>query len=389
MEIVYTGKEAPETYSKSLFLAGPSLRPGQEKELVSWRIEALAYLENQGFDGVIFCPEHKDNIFPDNFDYDQQVGWEDKHLKMADLVVFWIPRKIKTMPAFTSNIEWGKYEDTGKVVYGHPEDAEKMNYLDYYADKYNVPVHKTLQETLDAALEMLGEGAERTGGERDVPLHIWKTPSFQSWYQSQKRAGNTLNGAELLYSFRPGFKKFVFLWILKVNVHIEAENRDKTNEFVLARPDISSVCLWHKSRSEGAPRSEVVLVREFRSPANTEDGFVRELPSGSSAKPNEDPEEVAAEELHEETGFHLPSERLISHGARQLAGTFSSHKAHLYSAELTNQEMEWFKSQKGTVHGNIEDTERTFIEVYAVEELLANQLVDWTTLGMILSVISD
>ena len=35
MIIVYTGEEAPTKYSKSLFLAGPSLRPGQEKEMIS------------------------------------------------------------------------------------------------------------------------------------------------------------------------------------------------------------------------------------------------------------------------------------------------------------------------------------------------------------------
>jgi hypothetical protein len=43
---------------------------------------------------------------------------------------------------------------------------------------------------------------------------------------------------------------------------------------------------------------------------------------------------------YEETDFYISPERLRSHGARQLAGTFSSHKAHLYSAELTNQEVE-------------------------------------------------
>ncbi len=78
-----------------------------------------------------------------------------------------------------------------------------------------------------------------------------------------------------------------------------------------------------------------------------------------------------------------------SHGARQLMGTFSSHKSHLYSAKLDSNELKWFESQKGIVHGNIEDTEQTFIEVYSVQELLDNQLVDWSTVGMILSVITN
>jgi len=93
--------------------------------------------------------------------------------------------------------------------------------------------------------------------------------------------------------------------------------------------------------------------------------------------------------LHEETAFYLSPDRLISHGARQLVGTLSSHKSHLYSAELDDEELKWFKSQKGITHGKIEETERTFIEVYTVQELLDNQLVDWTCLGQILSVIAN
>jgi 8-oxo-dGTP pyrophosphatase MutT (NUDIX family) len=388
MKVIYTGQEAPSQYSKSLFLAGPSLRPGQEKEMKSWRIQALAYLENQNFDGVVFCPEHEDNVFPENFDYDHQIGWEDKYLKMADCIVFWVPRKIKSLPAFTTNVEFGRYEDSGKIVFGCPKDAEKMDYLKHYAETYKVDVHDSLEETLDAALTMLGDGAERTDGERYVPLFIWKTPSFQSWYRAQKRAGNSLNHAELLYSFRPGYKSFVFLWVLKVSVHIESEDRDKDNEFVLSRTDISSVCLYHFV-GDSIMDTEIVLVKEFRSPANTRDGFIRELPGGSSLKEGADPEETAAEEVHEETGFHLSSNRLKSHGALQLAGTLSAHKAHLYSAELSDGEIEWFEAQDGIVHGNIEDSERTFIEVRTLHQILNNQLVDWSTLGMLLCVFQD
>jgi 8-oxo-dGTP pyrophosphatase MutT (NUDIX family) len=385
MIVVYTGQEAPKSYSKSVFLAGPSLRPGQEKEMKSWRIEALAYLENLNFDGVVFCPEHKDNVFPDKFDYDQQINWEDQHLKMADVVVFWVPRDLKKLPAFTTNVEWGKYEDTGKVVLGYPKEAPKMDYLRYYADQYQVPVFHSLKETLDAALQMLGIGEERRDGERYVPLFIWKTPSFQSWYRSQCRSGNTLNQAELLYTFRPGFKKFVFLWILKVNIHIEAEDRDKTNEFVLSRTDISSVLMYYPADS--LLDYQVILIKEFRSPANTEDSFIRELAGGSSFKPGEEPEEVAIEEVFEETGLRLDDSRLIAHGGRQLCGTFSAHKSYLYSYRLTQQELEWLESQKGIVHGNIEDTEMTFIEVYRVSQLMEDPLTDWSTLGMLLSVL--
>jgi len=387
MEIIYTGESVPEKYSKSLFLAGPSPRDNNTE---GWRKEAIKLLEDLNYDGVLFNPEYRDGDKPDNLDYDSQIDWEDKCLSMADIILFWVPRNLETMPAFTTNVEFGFHANSGRIVFGAPPEAPKNNYLKYYAEKFNVPMSETLEDTLSSALEMMGEGVEREGGECYVPLFIWRLPSFQSWYLAQKRAGNTLNHAQLLYTFRPGFKKFVFLWILKVNVHIASENRDKENEFVLARPDISSVCLYHRGkRMVSHMETEIVLVKEFRSPANTKDGFIRELAGGSSIKEGEDPEETAAEEVFEETGFHLTPDRLQSHGALQLAGTLSSHKAHLYSAELTEEEIQWFKAQDGVVHGKEEDTERTFVEVKTLEEIISEQLVDWTSLGMLMAVFKD
>jgi 8-oxo-dGTP pyrophosphatase MutT (NUDIX family) len=141
-------------------------------------------------------------------------------------------------------------------------------------------------------------------------------------------------------------------------------------------------------QGDGIVDYEVVLVKEFRSPASTEDGFIRELPGGSSVKKDEDAKEVAAEEVHEETGFYLDPDRLEEVTSRQLAGTFSAHKSHLFKVYLTNEEMKWFKSQDGIAYGNEKDSERTFIEVHNVYDLVQNNLVDWSTLGMILSVLA-
>ncbi len=396
MHVVYTGEDMPIKFTKSIFLAGPSLRPEQEGEMESWRKDALKILEDKGFDGVVFCPENRGFGFKNkDFNYDDQVEWEDKYLNVANCIVFWVPRDLSLddegnpkLPAYTTNIEWGTWCDTGKVVFGAPEDAEKITYLKHYAEKYNVPIGDTLTETLDSAMEMLGDGAERSNGDRYVPLFIWKTESFQNWYQAQLEAKNRLEDARLLYTFRPRFKKNVFLWVLKVNVYVSSEDRYKENEFVLSRTDISSVCLWHDNGGESIFDKDIVVVREFRSPAATEDGFVRELPSGSSPQKGTEPNETAAEEVHEETGFYLEPSRLKFHGARQISAPFSAHKAHLFSAELDDEEIEWFKSQKGIVHGNTEDSERTFIEVYTVEELLENNYLDWSNLGMLFSVIN-
>jgi len=392
VKVIYTGEQTPATLNKSIFLMGPSLRPGQENELESWRNDALDILRDKGYDGVVFCPENKNGHFNEDFDYEAQIEWEEKHLNISDCIVCWCPRDLSPgkngqakLPAFTTNVEFGYWGSSGKMIFGAPPNADKIDYLKYYADKYNIPSAQTLIETLDNALEMLGEGVERKDGERFIPLYIWKLPSFQSWYQSQIKAGNRLEEAKLLFNFRPSYKDFIFLWILHAKVYIASEDRLKDNEFVLSRPDISSVCLYHKSNAR-LDDTKVILVKEFRTPTSTPDGFIRELPSGSSHHPDS-AAETAAEEVFEETGFYIEPNRLKKHLSRQLAGTLSAHQAHLYSVELNDQELEWFCSQKDLVHGNQDESERTFIEVYSIEELLNNPLTDWTTLGMLMEVV--
>ncbi len=381
MQIVYALEPVPANVTRSIFLAGPTPRSTDGKP---WRQDAIKHLEDIGFeDGTVFVPEPRDGKW--HREYDRQVQWEEDCLNAADVVLFWVPRDLETMPAMTTNIEWGAWAASGKVVLGYPEGTEKMSYMQHYADKWNIASSSTLTETLQSAIDFIGPGVERTGGERFVPMYVWKTPQFQSWYGSHKAAGNRLDGARVLFTFRPGNKKFVFMTILHVDVYIASEDRNKVNEFVVSRTDISSIVLWHDAPGP----AEVVLVREFRSPSNTKDSFIRELPGGSSAKPGQDPLQVAAEEVHEETGFFLDPSRLKVEVAKQLAGTLSSHKSHLFSAEVTAEEIAWFKSQKGIPHGNIADSEMTFIEVVTLDELLRNKVeVDWSTLGMILSVVA-
>src|ERR1700735_618587 len=131
MEVIYTGEETPNTIVKSLFLSGPSRRPDQDK-IKSWREDALQYLEEQGFDGTVFCPETRNGEFSPDFNYDDQVEWEDKHLNMADCILFWVPRDLSVdnkgklkLPALTTNIEAGRWMNSGKVVFGCPPDLEK------------------------------------------------------------------------------------------------------------------------------------------------------------------------------------------------------------------------------------------------------------------------
>lgn len=391
MQVVYAGEEVPKNITKSLFLCGPSIRPSQIKEIESWRDAAIQILNDIGFDGTVFTPIPR--VLKEGHVYEDQVNWEDKFLNIADCILFWVPRDLSQdskgnlkLPAFTTNVEFGFWAESGKIIFGCPEDAEKVTYLKHYCDKFNIPIHETLTDTLRAAIQMLGEGVERFDGEVNVPLHIWKQESFQSWHKSQTLAGNRLDDAKVLYSFRPRYKDFIFLWILKVSVYVAAEDRHKDNEFILSRPDISSILLYHKAASW--QDTKVILVKEFRSPANTEDGFIRELPGGSSVSVA-NPIETAAEEVHEEMGFEIDPSRLVELGSRQLASTLSTHKAHLFAAEITSEELDWFVSQDGLPKGNVEDSEITYIEIYTIKEILNNRNIDWSNLGMVFSILNE
>jgi 8-oxo-dGTP pyrophosphatase MutT (NUDIX family)/nucleoside 2-deoxyribosyltransferase len=390
MIIVNTREKLPTTMVKSIFLAGPTSRNPKDK---SWREDAIAILEKLGYNGHVFTPEYRDNkeidLGPDE-EYKAQVQWEEDALNQADIIVFWIPREIKTLPGFTTNIEYGVWSDSGKVVLGYPKTAEKMRYLQHYAEKYNIPTSNSLEETLKLAVDKIGVGAMRLGGEAQVPLHIWKHPTFQGWLNSQKENSNELRHARVLWSFRPRYKDFVFCWVLQVHVYIAAEKREKINEFVLARTDISSAVLYYNPKSffeskEDLLQTKVILVKEFRSPARTEDSFITELPSGSSSNPKLDQREVIVKELEEETSFKLNPNRFRFIGSRQLSGTFSAHISSLFSARLTSEEYDGLKklADSGQVFGNIEDTEMTYIEAMSVQELLRSNRLDWSNIGMI------
>ncbi len=116
---------------RSIFLAGPTPR---SRDVKSWRPEALEILEKKlNFTGTVLVPEHR------NWDYDydflSQVEWEWEGLNTCDCIVFWIPRELKTMPAFTTNVEFGSYVRSGRALYGRPDGSPKNGYLDWLYEK--------------------------------------------------------------------------------------------------------------------------------------------------------------------------------------------------------------------------------------------------------------
>lgn len=390
MIVVYTGETPPDSFTSSIFLAGPSPRkPGD----ANWREGAIKLLEEMGYGGVVFAPVYRDQP-PETFDYEAQVGWERRWLNTSDQIVFWVPRDLKTLPGFTTNVEYGMWLRSGKILLGSPDGTPKMDYLDWWAKEEGIENFDTLQGILECVITKLGAGALRTGGEREVPLALWLKPDFQNWVSYHRALGNRLDGAEIVWNFRVGpDKSKTFLWALHANLWVASEKRSKTNEVVIFRPDISTIVAYCRpplsTENDWLLDTEVVLIREFRSPVNNSLGMVCEVPGGSSLEVGENPDTVASMELSEETGLSIHSSRFQRVGVRQIAATLCAHRAHVYAVELTPSEMLTLKWGQGSVSGGSAE-EITYPEVRTLRSLLLDQdqSLDWSNIGMLFQALS-
>lgn len=141
-----------------VFLAGPTPR---SPDVVSWRPEALRLLEAQGFTGAVVIPENRGFGGRPDFDYAGQIEWERACLAKADVVLFWVPRDMQDMPAFTTNIEFGFVSERGQAyALGYPADAAKMKYLDHVARAQNRPVAHSLADTIRQSLALIGPASQ-------------------------------------------------------------------------------------------------------------------------------------------------------------------------------------------------------------------------------------
>lgn len=382
MNIVYATQQLPETIKSTIFLAGPTPRTGADghKTDESWRPLAIAYLEEIGYDGTVIVPEDVNGDWKHL--YDDQIDWEVHMRSVADVIVFWVPRDMDTMPAFTTNVEFGEDYMTGRVVYGRPDSSPKNTYLDnrWRSTSHRDP-HTALSSCLEEAVAMIGRGAIRSGGEREVPLKVWKTDSFQAWYSSLRMNGNRLDGFRVMHTY-PETSKRPFSWIAHVDIWIESEQRNKPNEFVFSRPDVVSVVLLYEQAGTMSSTSmRTVLVKEFRSSVRNRDGLVVE-PAGGSGESGENMDIVAIDELREEVGLEIDITRLKHVGSRQVAATLASYYSHAYSVKLTDEEFDMIsrKADAGEILGANSD-ERITLEICDVDDLPDS--LDWASVGVI------
>jgi len=390
MNIIFAGDDFPDYVEKTIFLAGPSPR---EQSVKDWRNGVVEVLEKKGFNGTLYIPIPRKRFFndyekDDAWTYDDQIEWECQARQRADALLFWIPRSMEgKMPALTTNIEFGEDLRYPNIFYGRPDEAESCRYLDKRMVMLNKPVSNNVENLLDNILEYIGDGAIRKGAETQVPLYIWESSNFLSWYNNLKNNGNSLLTFKLKDVVMIGKNKdIVFYFNAHVSVWVEKEKRYKANENIFSRTNISSIMSYYEDPE--TLEKTIVLVKEFRSPVNNNEGFVFELPGGSSFE-DISYQENAQAEYFEEVGLMIEEKsRFKKVSERQLAATFGTHISHLYSLKLTKEEFIKLKSialeEKPL---GLHNDEITYV-ILVNEKELYNYSIDYSTIGMIKEALS-
>lgn len=113
-----------------VFLAGPTVRGHQQHLQPSWRFAAIEEFKRLGFEGTLIIPEFTDTSESDKGRKDIPL-WEYEGLRCSDCIMFWIPRT-RELIGLTTNFELGYWmrEEKYKVLYGRPDDAYRIDYLD-------------------------------------------------------------------------------------------------------------------------------------------------------------------------------------------------------------------------------------------------------------------
>lgn len=144
-----------------VFLAGPT--PRDPEVFPSWRPDMVRLIQRESPSWIVYVPEEPGGRPPNAANPEDQDRWVWKALADADVILFWIPRNLDTLPGFTTNIEFGLCveRDPLRVVLGVPPGVPKCRYLShlYYA-RTGRRAHATLEATWGAAkmrLESVGQ----------------------------------------------------------------------------------------------------------------------------------------------------------------------------------------------------------------------------------------
>lgn len=152
-----------------IFLAGP-IQGGPDWQNTMPEIDDIVWLS----------PRRP--VYPvPNFNYSEQVQWETDALRMANIVIFWIPEPTEDISgrsyAQTTRFELGENLARGKrIILGAYKDFPGRKYLVAKAEKYDNVVNNTVYGSLEEIMEVL-----RTYLESIKPTTLFSSdPHFSS-----------------------------------------------------------------------------------------------------------------------------------------------------------------------------------------------------------------
>ena len=156
MNVIYANQKLPSFQDEQIiFLVGPTPR---DKHVPSWRPDAIEILRDLGYEGLVLVPEDSEGQF--RREYTDQIAWEQEGLEACSefgCIAAWVPRCLETMPAFTTNVEFGLFVESGRLLYGRPDSAPKTAYLDWiYQDRTGRQPLLFLRELMVEAVKMVG-----------------------------------------------------------------------------------------------------------------------------------------------------------------------------------------------------------------------------------------
>jgi len=136
----------------TIFLAGPTPR---DKDIKSWRNDALNILKKNEYNGVIIIPEIDKKLYYGKNDMPNNImDWENYYMTQCDVIVFWVPRKLENLPGFTTNVEFGRFCSDSRSLYGRPIGAPKTKYLDWMYMKFrNLKPYTDLYSLMIASMD--------------------------------------------------------------------------------------------------------------------------------------------------------------------------------------------------------------------------------------------
>lgn len=116
--------------------------------------------------GVTYLSPRRENC--SNFNWDEQVAWETRGLKIADIILFWIPSPAEKIEgrdyAQTTRTEFGEYLALGKkIILGAYEGFPGRKYFATKLAQYGEePIHASLEECMEEVKKFISDRKEMT-----------------------------------------------------------------------------------------------------------------------------------------------------------------------------------------------------------------------------------